>query len=508
MAKGKKIAKDLTDDWIKQVVTGQRHKLAHMKDGGGVDEPAPETPAPETPRPIDAIPADKGSTVDQLRSYNSKMDQALKDADAYANGGFIPRLADGGELPDWAQGLTDEQLKSVGIERPTPAPVTPAPVATTPMAINAIPGDKGSTVDQLRSHVKNLNDANAYKNGGCVKRMEKGGDVDGPGTGTSDSVPAMLSDGEYVLPADTVAAVGKATLDKLKNATHTPVNKPQTRGMVAHLVDGGDPKAAQSESDRAAIVKSFSLQNPLMAAAMDIGTLPGRGLGGAYNTAARLPNAFGANMPTIPDTSAFFGGNSASMTPYFDKLRQPETQPTPVTSTATTAVDDSPLAPTASAAPASAAAKPIAAPNFMPTMSGPNNAQDMVSEGRNLMNTQGIGGFVQAKGLNRMAQTVNQTNDPLIRGQYELQNTAMTANERLEQAKLAEHQRQQQQETWTPDKNMMGELLGYGRTKGGAPQYVTKESLVPKPAIAEGATGKDKSGRAVVYKNGLWVAKQ
>ena len=81
-----------------------------------------------------------------------------------------------------------------------------------------------------------------------------------------------------------------------------------------------------------------------------------------------------------------------------------------------------------------------------------------MSEGRNLMNTQGIGGFVQAKGLNRMAQTVNQTNEPLIRGQYELQNTAMTANERLEQAKLAEHQRQQNLETWTPDKDMMGEL--------------------------------------------------
>jgi hypothetical protein len=144
----------------------------------------------------------------------------------------------------------------------------------------------------------------------------------------------------------------------------------------------------------------------------------------------------------------------------------------------------------------------------MPTMSGPNTAQDMISEGRNLMNTQGIGGFVQAKGLNRMAQTVNQTNEPLVRGQYELQNTAMTANERLEQAKLAERQRQQNQETWTPDKNMMGELHGYGRTKGGVPQYVTKESLMAKPTVAEGATGKDKSGRAVVYKNGLWVAKE
>ena len=34
------------------------------------------------------------------------------------------------------------------------------------------------------------------------------GPVVGPGTGTSDSIPAMLSNGEYVLPADTVNAMG------------------------------------------------------------------------------------------------------------------------------------------------------------------------------------------------------------------------------------------------------------------------------------------------------------
>jgi hypothetical protein len=52
-----------------------------------------------------------------------------------------------------------------------------------------------------------------------------GGRVTGPGTGTSDSVDARLSDGEYVLPADTVRHVGKENLDDLKNATHTPVNR-------------------------------------------------------------------------------------------------------------------------------------------------------------------------------------------------------------------------------------------------------------------------------------------
>jgi hypothetical protein len=48
-----------------------------------------------------------------------------------------------------------------------------------------------------------------------------GGKVRGPGGPTEDKVgPVMLSDGEYVLPADTVEAIGKENLDKLRAATH------------------------------------------------------------------------------------------------------------------------------------------------------------------------------------------------------------------------------------------------------------------------------------------------
>lgn len=48
------------------------------------------------------------------------------------------------------------------------------------------------------------------------------GPVRGPGGPVDDKVPAMLSDGEYVLPADTTAKIGKKNLDKLVAETHTP----------------------------------------------------------------------------------------------------------------------------------------------------------------------------------------------------------------------------------------------------------------------------------------------
>lgn len=48
------------------------------------------------------------------------------------------------------------------------------------------------------------------------------GDVSGPGGPVDDKVPALLSNGEYVLPADTVKAIGVKKLDAIVDQTHTP----------------------------------------------------------------------------------------------------------------------------------------------------------------------------------------------------------------------------------------------------------------------------------------------
>jgi hypothetical protein len=46
-------------------------------------------------------------------------------------------------------------------------------------------------------------------NGGGVQNFpRRNGAISGPGTGTSDSVPAMLSDGEFVMTADAVRGAG------------------------------------------------------------------------------------------------------------------------------------------------------------------------------------------------------------------------------------------------------------------------------------------------------------
>ena len=41
-----------------------------------------------------------------------------------------------------------------------------------------------------------------------MQRVAGGGEISGPGTSTSDSIPAMLSDGEFVMNAKAVRGAG------------------------------------------------------------------------------------------------------------------------------------------------------------------------------------------------------------------------------------------------------------------------------------------------------------
>lgn len=85
------------------------------------------------------------------------------------------------------------------------------------------------------------------------QRYRDGGHVRGPGTGTSDSVNIKASNGEFVLPTDTVRKVGVRRLQDLVDMTHKPSGKNQRSGRY---VDGGlvdqESKRANSFGDAAA----------------------------------------------------------------------------------------------------------------------------------------------------------------------------------------------------------------------------------------------------------------
>jgi hypothetical protein len=91
-----------------------------------------------------------------------------------------------------------------------------------------ISNDSGTEVYSWDDQKKTKGARVKYANGGLAKNFAPGGGVYGPGTGTSDSIPAMLSNGEYVIRAQSVQAIGVPMLDK--------INKLAGGGMVSYDV--------------------------------------------------------------------------------------------------------------------------------------------------------------------------------------------------------------------------------------------------------------------------------
>jgi hypothetical protein len=83
--------------------------------------------------------------------------------------------------------------------------------------------------------------AMAIKDGGYIegeyedvtnRAIDPEGDVEGPGDGSGidDQIPAYLSDGEYVIPADVVQAKGEEFFDKLLEKYHVPAEQQRAMG--------------------------------------------------------------------------------------------------------------------------------------------------------------------------------------------------------------------------------------------------------------------------------------
>lgn len=93
---------------------------------------------------------------------------------------------------------------------------------------------------------------------GQYRPMATGGLVQGPGTGTSDSIPAMLSNGEFIVRASTVNKLGAGFLQMLNSGTMphfaggglvwTPAGGGQFIGGTATNVAGGNYQAGAPAS--------------------------------------------------------------------------------------------------------------------------------------------------------------------------------------------------------------------------------------------------------------------
>lgn len=126
-------------------------------------------------------------------------------------------------------------VRAPAMQEPTrlPTMTVQAPQQLPTMTITAPP--QRAPNDMLAmSSLRRPSKISSYYDNESATEFADGGKVSGKGGPTDDAVgPVMLSDGEYVLPADTVQAIGRDKLDALRDATHTFV-KPKSglRGMA------------------------------------------------------------------------------------------------------------------------------------------------------------------------------------------------------------------------------------------------------------------------------------
>jgi TP901 family phage tail tape measure protein len=112
--------------------------------------------------------------------------------------------------------------------------------------------------------------------GGGPYAVSAGGLITGPGTGTSDSIPAMLSDGEYVIRAAAAKKIGLKMLDQLNSG------KPLSMSDMASMKDKARRLKKNTRPDTKDIKRGFrkdleSIMPTIMPDTKDI--KPGRGKG-------------------------------------------------------------------------------------------------------------------------------------------------------------------------------------------------------------------------------------
>ena len=127
---------------------------------------------------------------------------------------FAPKQYEGGDDPEymklfnffWEKGYDQQQIDDIIDGKVDPTQIVPSRQkmdAEGNVYIDQEPfrGAKGGIVDVLESLRPRMA-------GGGIMDFTRGGHAMGPGTGTSDSIPAFLSDGEFVMTADAVKGIG------------------------------------------------------------------------------------------------------------------------------------------------------------------------------------------------------------------------------------------------------------------------------------------------------------
>ncbi len=259
----------------------------------------------------------------------------------YADGGLIQTVKEKLFGPSGPPETITQKYARQDAERAAKTPAAAAMAAPAPAPQRNAISDYASG---MQSTMQRREAAAGLKDGGTVKAKP----IKGAGTGTSDSIARNMRPGSFVMPADStkkmavpvkvsngeseftpeqVHAIGAKVLDMVKGSTHKPAAKKSNSRAARQLADGGEvPLDSQAASDRKRVgsaVATLSDMNTRAGAAIaDVGTMPLRGLAGAYDTAVVRPmRAAGINAAYTSPMVSPAGADPASQTPFYDQIR-------------------------------------------------------------------------------------------------------------------------------------------------------------------------------------------
>lgn len=167
--------------------------------------PPPSTPTPATPG-IGTNTGDNGGDADDGSGVTASVsvgESTPADGDAGVTGGNAPGVS-GTTTSDGPTGIGGSGIGSADGSSDGSASSSSSDGVGTSSGVDGGSGDGGVG-------------------------WAEGGSISGPGTGVSDSIDAKLSDGEYVIPADVVEALGVGHFDKLLAQYHTPAAKQRSQ---------------------------------------------------------------------------------------------------------------------------------------------------------------------------------------------------------------------------------------------------------------------------------------
>jgi len=193
----------------------------------------------------------EGAQAQAQAALKMLQDLAAAGENTYGFGGFIQELQ-AIELAanDIEQTRAEDKITAIGVSMATLA-ADAEKLKNMPVSVKA----DDASIEAVRTQIQNL--AASLGNTeivlpvrvastgadfvGPLPEFASGGHVRGPGSGTSDSIPALLSNGEYVIRAAAVRKLGKGYLDLINNGI--PMRRFADGGMVESVAAMAAPGA-------------------------------------------------------------------------------------------------------------------------------------------------------------------------------------------------------------------------------------------------------------------------